>query len=135
MCLSDLKVPALKYSQSLPPGHTHSSLQQRAHSAQGATTSTELCVVKTTLVSFWSFSSRPRFYVPVSGTLLSSPVWRVNLQCLGDGADGAATLVLHGLPPFQLSGDPPPDSLQVQASVKLSRAQGDTRKTTNKFRI
>lgn len=44
----------------------------------------------------------------------------------GDGADGAGTFALHGLPPLQLSGDPPPDALQVQASVKLSRTQGNT---------
>lgn len=46
-------------------------------------------------------------------------------QCLGNSTDGAATLVLHGLPHFQLSGDPPPDALQIQASVKLSSTQGD----------
>lgn len=54
-------------------------------------------------------------------------------QRLGDGTDGAATLVLHGLPHFQLSSDPPPDALQIQASVKLSSTQGNAKKTTNDF--
>lgn len=46
---------------------------------------------------------------------------------LGDGADGATTaLVLHGLPPLQFSGYPPPNALQVQAPVKLSRTQRNT---------
>lgn len=54
-------------------------------------------------------------------------------QRLGDGTDGAATLVLHGLPHFQLSSDPPPDALQIQASVKLSSTQGNAIKTTNEL--
>lgn len=52
-------------------------------------------------------------------------------QRLGDGTDGAAILVLHCLPHFQLSSDPPPDALQIQASVKLSSTQGNAKKTTN----
>ena len=52
---------------------------------------------------------------------------------LGDGADGATTaLVLHGLPPLQFSGYPPPNALQVQAPVKLSRTQRNTWKTQTK---
>lgn len=56
-------------------------------------------------------------------------------QCLGDGTDGAATLVLHGLPHFQLSSDPPPDALQIQTSVKLSSTQWNAKKTTNKLHV
>lgn len=48
-------------------------------------------------------------------------VYRVNVKYSGDGADGAGTLVFHGL-----SGEPPPDALQVQTSVELSRTQGNT---------
>lgn len=54
-------------------------------------------------------------------------------QRLGDGTDGAATLVLHGLPHFQLPSDPPPDALQIQASVKLSSTQGNAKKTINEL--
>lgn len=60
------------------------------------------------------------WYSPVSGTVQFS--W----DSLGDGANGAGALVLHGLPPLQLSGDPPPDALQVQGSVKLPRPQRNT---------
>lgn len=67
------------------------------------------------LVFFWSISFPQGFYIQVSG--------------LGDNTDGAATLALHGIPPFQLPGDPPPDALQVQAPVKLPCTQGDTKKT------
>lgn len=52
-----------------------------------------------------------------------------------DGADGAATLILHGLPPFQLSGDSPPDALQVQASIELARAQGDAERRFQSFQF
>lgn len=52
-----------------------------------------------------------------------------------DGADGAAALILHGLPPFQLSGDSPPDALQVQASIELARAQGDAERRSQSFRF
>lgn len=57
----------------------------------------------------------------------------VHFKGLGDGADCAVTHVLHGLPPLQLSVDPPPVALQVQASVKLSGTQGNTKqhKQTN----
>lgn len=50
---------------------------------------------------------------------------------LGDSTNGAATLVLHGLPHFQLSCDPPSDALQIQPSVKFSSTQGNAKKTTN----
>lgn len=56
------------------------------------------------------------------------PARRGRFEGLGDGAHAAASLVLHGLPPLQLSGDPPPDALQVQDPVKLSRPQGNTRR-------
>lgn len=62
------------------------------------------------------------FHVQVSGTVF------LQSTCLGDSTDGAATLALHGLPHFQLSGDPPPDALQIQASVKLSSTQGNAKK-------
>lgn len=55
----------------------------------------------------------------------------------GDGADGAVALVLRGFSLLQLSGDPPPDALQVQTPVKLACSQRNTGKhtrqrTTNK---
>lgn len=62
-----------------------------------------------------------------------SPVQSVRRS--SDGADGAATLILHGLPPFQLSGDSPPDALQVQASIELARAQGDAERRCQEFSV
>lgn len=65
--------------------------------------------------------------------LVSSPVQSVRRS--SDGADGAATLILHGLPSFQLSGDSPPDALQVQAPVELARAQGDAERRDGSFQV
>lgn len=97
LCLSGLEVPALKYSQLFPPGHTHAvpdNAQQRADSAQGTAPALSFVWLRQ-LVCFWCC-----LYRLVSGTFLSILLWIVNFKCLGDGADGAATLVLHGLPSF-----------------------------------